>query len=246
MSYILDALKKAERERGITRVPTPMTVHDYRGMQRNRFALVAGVVLLCAVAIWFFLPSLRNAAGPPSSTGAGAVNIPPSPALQAEPPALQSEAKPEVHPAPVVPEAGTTAAPHNNDVGRKPVERGPRAVQSPPAASQRSTPALVSSPAIEKAPPQPVATTVSPATKEVVPATRADEPKQNPLQEAVSKMTVSLLLYAEAEADRSVWINGRKYVKGNYVDGLYLIESITADGVVLTYQGERAILRPPK
>jgi hypothetical protein len=78
----------------------------------------------------------------------------------------------------------------------------------------------------------------------VIPPPRAGQPKQTQLQEAIGKMTVSLLVYAEAEADRSVWINGRKYVKGNYVDGLYLIESITAQGVMLSYEGERALLRP--
>jgi len=245
MSYILDALKKAERERGITRVPTPMTVHDYRGMQRNRLALVAAGVLVCTAAVWFLLPALRNVAGPPSATGAGPVSVPSSPAPQAEPPALpQAETKTEVHPAPVVQEAGTTAASHRNDVAGKPVERGRSAAQSVPAAPQR-TPEPASRPAIEKAP-QPAAATGSPATRDMIPAARVEEPKQMPLQEAISKMTVSLLLYAEAEADRSVWINGRKYVKGNYVDGLYLIESINADGVVLSYQGERATLRPPK
>jgi len=42
MSYILDALKKAERERGIRRVPTLMTVHDGQEVQRNRLWAIAG------------------------------------------------------------------------------------------------------------------------------------------------------------------------------------------------------------
>ena len=48
-------------------------------------------------------------------------------------------------------------------------------------------------------------------------------------------MTVSLLLYAEPEADRSVWINGSKYIKGDRIDGLYLIENINTEGVVLSH-----------
>jgi len=156
---------------------------------------------------------------------------------------ISSETKPEVHPAPVVQEPGTefaprnnAAAPRNNDVARKPVERERRAVQPAPVATQRSTREPASPPAIEKAL-QPAAATASPAAKEAIPAARVEEPKQTPLQEAVGKMTVSLLLYAEAEADRSVWINGRKYVKGDRVDGLYLVESITAEGVVLELPG---------
>ena len=56
-------------------------------------------------------------------------------------------------------------------------------------------------------------------------------------------MTISILMYAEAEAERRVYINGRKYVEGDYVDDLYLVEKITLEGVVLNYQGERALLR---
>ena len=47
-------------------------------------------------------------------------------------------------------------------------------------------------------------------------------------------MTVSLLLYAKAEADCSLWINGSKYIKGDCIDGLYPIESINTEGVVLS------------
>ena len=45
-------------------------------------------------------------------------------------------------------------------------------------------------------------------------------------------------------AGHTVIINGKKYVKGDYVDGHYLIENITAEGALLSYEGERAILRP--
>ena len=57
-------------------------------------------------------------------------------------------------------------------------------------------------------------------------------------------MTLSVLMYADSEAERFVFINGRKYLKGDYVDDRYLIENITAEGAVLTYEGEHATLRP--
>ena len=40
-----------------------------------------------------------------------------------------------------------------------------------------------------------------------------------------------------------IFINGRKYTEGDYVEGRYLIESITPDGAVLNYQGARATLK---
>jgi type II secretory pathway component PulC len=57
-------------------------------------------------------------------------------------------------------------------------------------------------------------------------------------------MTLEVFVYTDVEGDRMAVINGRRYVKGQLVDGLYLVESINPDGVVLTYQGDRAVLRP--
>ena len=72
------------------------------------------------------------------------------------------------------------------------------------------------------------------------------QPRSMSLREAMAKMKITILLYEEAKSERMVFINDRKYVEGDYVDGRYLLESITADGVVLSYQGERASLRASK
>jgi len=64
------------------------------------------------------------------------------------------------------------------------------------------------------------------------------------LRQAMKDMSISILLYAENPSDRMVFINGRKYVEGDYVDGQYLLERITSDGVVLNYQGEQVTLKP--
>jgi phosphomannomutase len=64
------------------------------------------------------------------------------------------------------------------------------------------------------------------------------------LREALGKMTLDVFVYTDVEADRMVVINGRRYTEGEYVDGLYLIDNITPEGVALRYRGERAVLRP--
>ena len=64
------------------------------------------------------------------------------------------------------------------------------------------------------------------------------------LQAALGKMTLDVFVYTDVEADRMVVINGRRYVQGQLVEGLYLVEAIVPDGVVLSYQGERGVLRP--
>jgi hypothetical protein len=57
-------------------------------------------------------------------------------------------------------------------------------------------------------------------------------------------MTLDMFVYTDIEADRVAVINGRRYVKGQRVDGIYLVEGITPEGVELSYQGETAVLRP--
>ncbi len=57
-------------------------------------------------------------------------------------------------------------------------------------------------------------------------------------------MKLDILVYTDVPADRMVIINGQRYVVGQYVDGLYLLEAITREGAVLSYQGEQAILPP--
>ncbi|HWT81574.1 MAG TPA: general secretion pathway protein GspB [Candidatus Methylomirabilis sp.] len=57
-------------------------------------------------------------------------------------------------------------------------------------------------------------------------------------------MRLDVFVYTGVKADRMVVINGRRYAEGQYVDGVYLLEEITSEGAVLSYQGERALLRP--
>jgi hypothetical protein len=64
------------------------------------------------------------------------------------------------------------------------------------------------------------------------------------LQEAISKMTLSLLMYSDNKAESMVYINGKKYGEGDYIDGIYLLESITGDGAIISHQGEHTLLQP--
>jgi hypothetical protein len=60
----------------------------------------------------------------------------------------------------------------------------------------------------------------------------------------MAKMTLNVFVYAEAAAERMIIINGKRYAKGDYIDGLYLVEDITPEGPVLSFRGERAVLHP--
>lgn len=82
------------------------------------------------------------------------------------------------------------------------------------------------------------------AAKSEVSAADESKEKSASLKEAMSGMAMSVLVFDENKADRMVFIDGRKYVEGDYVEDRYLIESITLEGAILTYRGERALLRP--
>ncbi len=64
------------------------------------------------------------------------------------------------------------------------------------------------------------------------------------VQEAISGMTLDVLVYSERSAERMVFINSRKYVEGQRVDGRVLVEEITRGGAILSYEGQRFLLRP--
>jgi len=64
------------------------------------------------------------------------------------------------------------------------------------------------------------------------------------LQEAVAKMKLGVFVYTDVKAKRMVVIDGRSYGEGDLVDGRYLVEAITSEGVLLSREGERALLKP--
>jgi general secretion pathway protein B len=63
------------------------------------------------------------------------------------------------------------------------------------------------------------------------------------LQDALPKLRLEVLVYADAAAERMVFINARKYVEGQTIEGAILLERITPTGAVLSHQGQRFLLR---
>lgn len=62
--------------------------------------------------------------------------------------------------------------------------------------------------------------------------------------DAISKLKVTVHVWADKPADRLVFINGRKYVQGDQVEDKVLLEEITPEGAMVSYQGRRSLLRP--
>jgi general secretion pathway protein B len=51
------------------------------------------------------------------------------------------------------------------------------------------------------------------------------------------------LIYSDVPAQRMVFINGRRHVEGDVIDGRLRVEEIHEDGVELSDQGRRFTLR---
>jgi len=234
MSYILDALRKAERERGIKQVPTVMTNHGPRTVNRYRIWAILSILVVCvAAAAWYFAHSQKeyNEAAKGSEPNQNtASNIDSSASISSSPMQPAAIQKPELPSekssrATIAPETPVAIVPRNAPVKKPPEEMMPL--------DEEDLESLTPEEIMRYARPKP-----SPAVSENGQTTPAS------LQEAVGKMTLSLLMFADAKEERMVFIDGDKYAEGDYVEGIYLLESITMDGAVLSYQGERALLKP--
>jgi general secretion pathway protein B len=261
MSFILDALKKADRERNLAKVPTLTTVHVPVYITGRRIAiwLVAGALLCGGLVVWFLRPSPTSVpvadVSPSTSVGvspersradADSEPLPRQPAPASVPRLETSPASPAAAPrrqASPQPERRTEssrsanqslAGPPAKDATEPAEHRAlePRPIVSaPPPPTPRTEPAP--STAARPAPPD---TAAAPPT--------AAPPRRPTLHEASAKMTLDVFVYTDVEADRMAVINGRRYVIGQFVDGLYRVDGITPEGVVLTFEGERVVLQP--
>lgn len=263
MSYILDALKKADRERNLSKVPTLTTVHIPVYVTGRRIAVwaVAGVLLCGGLLAWFLRPSPTE---PPGSRVQArprvGVTAPAGPAdAEREPAAREELSVPSralteaASPGPVV--APRPEAPRHAERDRAasppPSRAAPRQPSQPPPAPVRPEVADVRpvgpEPTVSPSPrpePQPSVEAGRPRTEVAPVAPAATSPAPPTLLDASAKMTLDVFVYTDVEADRMAVINGRRYVKGQLVDGLYLVEGITPEGVVLSHRGDRVVLRP--
>src|SRR5574341_1223929 len=278
MSFILEALKKAERERDLARVPTLTTVHIPVLVTGRRIALAvaAGVLLVGGgLSIWLLrpVPSMAPSAATESGGKAAAMvaagagesgrSFAPAQALQASPPTLATPGLPrgnadeqpaapgQASPEPMGTPQGAQVSPRQpagsgvlaaasggGRGGRGQPDRGtpnvppqtePVPEQSapvfqpapPPVAPPPVAPAPV--PIAPPAPPpsQPSPQAGRPPTAVVAPPPATTSARPPNLVDAMAKMKLDLFVYTDVPTDRMIIINGRKYVEGERVDGLY-------------------------
>jgi hypothetical protein len=112
------------------------------------------------------------------------------------------------------------------------VEPAPRIAQTPTS----SDPVAPATADPVPAPPPPEGGVRAPAT---APAAAAPARTSPP-----SRLTLDVLVYSDDPAGRLVFINGKKYLEGQTVEGDTIVEQITQEGAVLRQGGQRVVLRP--
>lgn len=163
MSYILDALKKAERERHVAKIPTLGTVHGTPGKRhRPQWMWIGAAVVLVNAAlllIWVLRPEpvaerLPHSAAAPTTSGPAAIDRPPAPPQADKPAPASSAGAATPIPAPV-------PFPSQASIPRPPPETTTRRVEAkpnPPVAVVPATPRIdPGKPPVPAAPARPAA-----------------------------------------------------------------------------------------
>jgi general secretion pathway protein B len=246
VSYILDALRKAERERQVATVPTLATVHQPAKAAPHRLWpwIVGAVVVANAAALAWLMgstrtPDLSIPPGLESARSAPAVTTRPpaaSPRLEADirPPTATAVVAEAEHRPPVGPDA--RPGPRPTDSARA-ESRAPAAAPSEPAAPARS----------RETPPSRAASAVPPRVSSPAPRVSAVEKSVGApsavASEILARMHLQAIVYSETPSARLVFINNHKFVEGQSIDGTVTVQRIMPDGVVLNSGGERIVLR---
>ncbi|MCG6864870.1 MAG: general secretion pathway protein GspB [Thiogranum sp.] len=237
MSYILDALKKAEHEREIGRVPGIGSEHEQALVAGSRpwMWLLLGVLLINAVllvfALWPKSPQLRQVSVPPPS--GPAASVPVAPAKLAGSPV---SAGPVLHeprqPLQRVPPAGTTVSRPAPETLRPlpPVAAADRPSEEEDAAADASATPMEVLPQASVAPAPASSDNNLPVWPEI---------SAQLLGEINSSLHLDVHVYSETLRERFVLINMRNYHEGERLQEGPVVDAITPDGVILSFRGQR-------
>lgn len=235
MSYILDALKKADAEREQGQVPglhTPTGHTDLSDGPQLRtpplwvMGLGALLVLIALGAVWLWprpVAVIATAPTQPQSLPAGPVAEPeptPAPALT---PAPESR-----------PEASATANRAGNETSRPAPEATPT---PPPSRPPRAEPAITR-PVAPAAPRAPIHVDPAPApTPSSKVPTLAELPDD--VRRSLPSLSVSGAMYSDSPANRMLLINNRVFHEGDQPVAGLVLEEIRLKSAVFRYRGTR-------
>lgn len=226
MSYILEALKKAEHEREIGQVPRIDSEHEPASARvSSRWVMLVVLVLLvnAGLLLALFWPdgSTKEAepvAVAPPATLPGIDNV-------AAVPEVTDEAG-------MLSERRETVVAHATPVTRPTPVSPPSAVVMPAETVMHRTPAVVSP--VTPAPVAPQQTENLPVWPQV---------PEFIFRRLSGGLRLDVLVYSDLPEDRFVLVNLQKYREGEQLQEGPLLDAITPDGIVLSLQGQKFLVR---
>ncbi|HEU5293428.1 MAG TPA: general secretion pathway protein GspB [Burkholderiaceae bacterium] len=244
MSYILEALRRAETERerkrrvpGLHAQPVASALPEERAMRRNKawlwvaLGVGAGVLLPVLWRWWSLDPVSEEPVVSARAPVAGSVT---PPAALEQPPTPAPAPAPTVASAPAVAEAAAPTA-----VAR---ERPSQPRSAPAKATPKTNTAREPAPAVAAAAP----TATPTAAAKPAAAASAPEPKLRSLNEmpddvrrAVPQLSFGGSVYSELAAQRMVIFNGQVLREGDPVTEEVQLEQIRPHSAVMRVRGQR-------
>ncbi len=239
MSYILDALRKSERERKRGAVPDVLTVQGGMQQTRRRRALwpviiVTALFLNIVLLSWWFAPwkadsRKTTAVEPPADTKLqGSVRTEAGPSVQQEqlsPPRSQAVGMPTDSPkAPASVDKGVRTLPLSK-TGRLP-DTQPDTIP-PEREAGKTTKGEVND---EPPPGEEAAAALPPAENRIYRLKELPEP----LRKTLPDFTITAFLYSPTPTSRMVQINGLMLREGEDLSPGLKLEEITPDGVIMS------------
>jgi len=246
VSYVLDALRKAEAERQRGSVPSlhapPSDLAVDRAVQRRGphpalWALGGAVGVLALAGAWqLWKPGPDPMPAPAAAAPAVAVVAPPAAAPAAPPPTAAPS------PAPAVPVQEPMRTPAR-------VETQPTWPAEPtkPVVQPAAPPVAVTAPTPVPAPVPPMsreAATAAPPARGPAPPPAGDKPPlmaelPAELRRQLPPLTVSGSIYSDNPADRFLILNGQLLYEGGTLGPELTLEQIQLKSAVLRYKGQR-------
>lgn len=240
MSYILDALRRAEAQRSRGRAPG---LHEPGGptvlagapaaVSRRPLILALALLLLAGLlaAAWFF----RDAGGEAEPAPGGAVVLAEQPVAASSPQTPSPIAATPANPAPTTPAS----------IGSLPTIPLPRSVQMPQRqaatreASSEAAPATAAKPSVASVAPS--TPTPTPAAPAVLP-TLQELPQQ--IQRSLPAIAVSGSVYSTDPKQRMLVVNGEVWHEGDEIRPELVLEQIRQRDAVLRFRGYRFSVGP--
>lgn len=242
MSYILDALRRAERERHLGQAPTVQSLAQAAAPQHPgparrwlRPAIVATMLVLLAGSAWLLLSRPHGEGAAPTTAPAVVHTPPPLPAERALPAAVESTAAATVIDEDVAVESLDDVTPTFTAGGETAAAPAPPAR---PVAEEMSTPA-----------PEPVARIPATVEPPPMPAARPDAGLPRTLREMPAPyragfpaVTLDVHVYDAEPSRRWVMVGGRRYNEGETLASGPRIIAVVPEGVIAEHAGERVLL----